>query len=75
MAALVTTRRLFGEVKKLNPDTGVEALTPDFLGLESAIDVLLESGLDVFAQNVETVKRLTHRFVTREQAMSKPSMY
>jgi lipoic acid synthetase len=48
------------EVKRLNPDTGVEALTPDFLGLESAIDVLLESGLDVFAQNVETVKRLTH---------------
>ena len=48
------------EVKKLNPYTGVEALTPDFLGLESAIDVLLESGLDVFAQNVETVKRLTY---------------
>ncbi|MEL0152023.1 MAG: lipoyl synthase [Halieaceae bacterium] len=48
------------EVKRLNPDTGVEALTPDFLGLESAIDTLLDSGLDVFAQNVETVKRLTH---------------
>ncbi len=48
------------EVKKLNPHTGVEALTPDFLGFESSIDVLLESGLDVFAQNVETVKRLTH---------------
>lgn len=48
------------EVKCLNPDTGVEALTPDFLGLESAIDTLLDSGLDVFAQNVETVKRLTH---------------
>ena len=48
------------EVKRLNPDTGVEALTPDFLGLESAIDTLLESGLDVFAQNVETVERLTH---------------
>lgn len=48
------------EVKRLNPDTGVEALTPDFLGLESAIDTLLNSGLDVFAQNVETVKRLTH---------------
>lgn len=47
-------------VKELNPDTGVEALTPDFLGLESAIDTLLASGLDVFAQNVETVKRLTH---------------
>lgn len=47
-------------VKELNPDTGVEALTPDFLGLESAIDTLLASGLDVLAQNVETVKRLTH---------------
>ena len=44
------------EVKRLNPDTGVEALTPDFLGLESAIETLLDSGLDVFAQNVETVK-------------------
>ena len=48
------------EVKQLNPNTGVEALTPDFLGLESAIDTLLDSGLDVFAQNVETVQRLTH---------------
>ena len=48
------------EVKRLNPQTGVEALTPDFLGLESAIDVLLASGIDVFAQNIETVKRLTH---------------
>ncbi len=47
-------------VKSLNPDTGVEALTPDFLGLESAIDTLLDSGVDVFAQNVETVRRLTH---------------
>jgi len=48
------------ELKRLNPNTGVEALTPDFLGLESAIDTLLDSGLDVFAQNVETVERLTH---------------
>ena len=52
--------RTIKEVKRLNPDTGVEALTPDFLGLECAIDTLLDSGLDVFAQNVETVKRLTH---------------
>lgn len=52
--------RTIKEVKRRNPDTGVEALTPDFLGLEAAIDTLLASGLDVFAQNVETVKRLTH---------------
>lgn len=52
--------KTIAEVKRLNPDTGVEALTPDFLGLEVAIDTLLDSGLDVLAQNVETVKRLTH---------------
>lgn len=40
--------------------TKVEALTPDFQGVEKDIALLLESGLDVFAQNVETVKRLTH---------------
>jgi len=47
-------------IKKLNPDTAVEALTPDFKGLSSSIDTLVNCGLEVFAQNVETVKRLTH---------------
>jgi lipoic acid synthetase len=48
-------------VKELNPDTGVEALTPDFNGSEDAIRTVVTSGLDVFAQNIETVERLTHR--------------
>ncbi len=47
-------------VKALNPDTAVEALTPDFLGDLAAVDVLVDSGIEVFAQNVETVERLTH---------------
>ena len=38
----------------------MEALTPDFLGDLSAIETLLDSGIEVFAQNVETVERLTH---------------
>jgi lipoic acid synthetase len=46
--------------KSQNPETAVEALTPDFLGDHEAIEVLLDSGIDVFAQNVETVERLTH---------------
>ena len=46
--------------KTLNPDTAVEALTPDFLGDLSAVETLLDSGIEVFAQNVETVERLTH---------------
>lgn len=48
------------EIKKLCPETKVEALTPDFQGDKKAIEVLLDSQVDVFAQNVETVERLTH---------------
>lgn len=47
-------------IKQRTPHTKVEALTPDFLGNEQAIATLLDSELDVFAQNVETVERLTH---------------
>ena len=46
--------------KALNPHTAVEALTPDFLGDNHAVEILLDSGVEVFAQNVETVARLTH---------------
>ncbi len=48
------------EIKRLNPTTAVEALTPDFQGVMSDVETVVDSGLDVFAQNVETVRRLTH---------------
>jgi lipoic acid synthetase len=48
------------EIKQRNPNTAVEALTPDFGGVEEHVELVVDSGLDVFAQNVETVKRLTH---------------
>jgi lipoic acid synthetase len=47
-------------IKTLNPDTAVEALTPDFNGNEEHVRQVIDSGLQVFAQNVETVQRLTH---------------
>ena len=47
-------------IKQRSPGTAVEALTPDFQGVMSDVEKLIDSGLDVFAQNVETVKRLTH---------------
>lgn len=47
-------------IKTLNPDTAVEALTPDFRGDLGAIETVVDSGLEVYAQNVETVRRLTH---------------
>jgi lipoic acid synthetase len=48
------------EIKRLNPETAVEALTPDFQGVLADVETVVDSGLDVFAQNVETVRRLTH---------------
>jgi len=47
-------------IKQSNPQTSVEALTPDFSGQRRAIETVVNSGLDVFAQNIETVQRLTH---------------
>ena len=48
------------EVKQVNPETAVEALTPDFLGVLADVETVVDSGIEVFAQNVETVRRLTH---------------
>ncbi|CAN1810711.1 Lipoyl synthase, chloroplastic [Linum perenne] len=45
-------------LKEVKPDIMVECLTSDFRGDLEAVDTLVHSGLDVFAHNVETVKRL-----------------
>jgi len=47
-------------IKRRNPGTAVEALTPDFRGVLRDVHTVLDAELDVFAQNVETVSRLTH---------------
>jgi len=48
------------EIKRVSPATAVEALTPDFQGVLADVATVVDSGLEVFAQNVETVRRLTH---------------
>jgi lipoic acid synthetase len=47
-------------IKARCPGIKVEALTPDFAGREADIETVVFSGVDVFAQNLETVERLTH---------------
>jgi lipoic acid synthetase len=47
-------------IKERTPDVAVEALTPDFAGMLEAVEAVVDSGVEVFAQNVETVRRLTH---------------
>ncbi len=47
-------------IKERSPQTAVEALTPDFQGVLADVETVVDSGLEVFAQNIETVRRLTH---------------
>jgi lipoyl synthase len=47
-------------IKRRTPHVAVEALTPDFQGVMKDVETVVDSGLEVFAQNVETVERLTH---------------
>ena len=47
-------------IKQRTPATAVEALTPDFQGVLRDVELVVDSGLEVFAQNIETVRRLTH---------------
>jgi len=48
------------KIKKVNPQTAVETLTPDFKGNLDYVNKVLNSGIEVYAQNIETVERLTH---------------
>ena len=44
-------------VKSLNPPVSVEVLTPDYISVD--LETVLKAGPDVFAHNIEVVKRLT----------------
>ncbi len=46
-------------IKMLDPDLIVEVLTPDFKGNKDFVKKIVDSKPDVFAHNIETVKRLT----------------
>ena len=46
-------------VRKLNPDTTIEVLTPDFEGREGDVMTVCDARPDVFNHNLETVERLT----------------
>ncbi|MBW6536445.1 MAG: lipoyl synthase [Mariniphaga sp.] len=51
--------RTINEVKRVNPETRIEVLIPDFRGKEELIQQLIDAGPDVISHNLETVERLT----------------
>ncbi len=48
-------------LRRQDKEVKVEFLVPDFSGDENLIKIVLDSGVDVFAHNVETVQRLHKR--------------
>jgi lipoyl synthase len=67
---------IFGETVRLireeMPDTTVEILIPDFRGIETAFEVIMQNPPDILNHNLETVKRLYH--VVRPQAKYERSL-
>lgn len=53
-------------VRKANPNTTIEVLTPDFDADERLLNIVFASKPDVFGHNMETVKRLSDQ--TRSRA-------
>jgi len=49
------------EIKKRDSKVIIEALVPDFRGDREAVKTIVDSGLDVYAHNIETVESLQYR--------------
>jgi lipoic acid synthetase len=58
-------RRTIEAVRSLNPRMVIEVLTPDFNGLEAALETVLSANPHIFNHNLETVRRLTPRVRSR----------
>lgn len=46
-------------IRRMNPETTLETLIPDFQGVERIIDRIVEANPEVVSHNMETVRRLT----------------
>ncbi len=53
------------EIKKLNPNTTIETLIPDFDGDETLLQKIIDAKPEVISHNLETVKRLTPQIRSR----------
>jgi lipoic acid synthetase len=51
--------KTISNIKKINPDTSLEVLIPDFDGKTELIDLIITEKPDIISHNLETVERLT----------------
>ena len=47
------------EVRRVNPDTTIEVLIPDFQGREELVAQVIEASPDILAHNMETIRRIS----------------
>lgn len=53
------------EIRRLNPETIIEVLIPDFDANKEWLDIVFESKPDILGHNMETVKRLSNQVRSR----------
>ena len=51
--------RTIHEIKRLNPQTTIEVLIPDFQGKMELVDLVIEACPDIISHNMETVRRIS----------------
>lgn len=51
--------RTITEIKKVNPDTTIEVLIPDFQGRTELIDLVIAARPEIISHNMETVRRIS----------------
>lgn len=50
--------RTIREIKRLNPQTTIEVLIPDFQGKTELVDLVIEAHPDIISHNMKTVRTL-----------------
>lgn len=53
------------EIRKVNPNTIIEVLTPDFDNIDELLNIVFQAKPDIFGHNMETVKRLSPQIRSR----------
>ncbi|MBU3815136.1 MAG: lipoyl synthase [Candidatus Bacteroides intestinipullorum] len=51
--------RTIAEIRRLNPDTTIEVLIPDFQGRRECVQQVIAAQPDIIAHNMETVRRIS----------------
>ena len=64
--------RTITEIKRINPDTTIEVLIPDFQGRMELVDKIIAANPEIISHNMETVRRISPK--VRSAADYEPSL-